>query len=80
MLYDLNTYFGFIDRLWLGFSYRNNRSFAGLVQFKINDQFRIAYTYEFDLGEISHYSNGSHGIMLRYELRKRVNVVNPLIF
>jgi type IX secretion system PorP/SprF family membrane protein len=80
LLYDLNTYFGFVDKVWLGFSYRNGRSVTGLIQFKLSDQFRIAYSYDFDLGELSRYSNGSHGIMLRYELKYKVNVVNPLIF
>lgn len=79
-LYDLNTYFSFSDKLWLGFSYRNSRSVSGLVQFRITEQFRVAYSYDFDLGELSKYSNGSHGIMLRYELRYKVNVVNPLDF
>ncbi len=79
-LYDLNTYVSFIDKFWLGLSYRNGRAISGLFQFKITDQFRIAYSYDFDLGELSHYSNGSHGIMLRYELRYKVNVVNPLVF
>ena len=79
-LYDLNTYFSFSDKLWLGFSYRNNRSVSGLFQFKITDQFRIAYSYDYELGELGRYSNGSHGIMLRFELRYKVNVDNPLEF
>jgi len=79
-LFDLNSYFSISDKLWLGLSYRNGRSVAGLVQFKLSEQFRIAYSYDFDLGELSRYSNGSHGIMLRYEMRYRVNVVNPLVF
>ena len=78
--YDLNAHFIFYDRLWLGASYRNSRSVAGLLQFAVNNQFRVAYTYDFDFSELRRYSNGSHEIMLSYEFRYKVNVVNPLVF
>jgi type IX secretion system PorP/SprF family membrane protein len=80
LLYDINAHFSFFDRLWVGASYRNNRSVAGLLQFAINNQLRVAYTYDFDFGRLGRYSNGSHEIMLRYEFRYKVDVVNPLIF
>ena len=80
LLYDINAHFSFFDRLWVGASYRNNRSIAGLLQFAINNQLRVAYTYDFDFGRLGRYSSGSHEIMLRYEFRYKVNVVNPLIF
>lgn len=80
LLYDINAHFNLSDRLWVGASYRNNRSLAGLLQFAINSQLKVAYTYDFDFGRLGRYSNGSHEIMLRYEFRYRVDVVNPLIF
>jgi len=78
--YDINTHFCFFDRFWLGASYRNNRSFAGLFQFQPNNQLRIAYTYDFGISKLGRYGNGSHEIMLRYEFRYKVDAVNPLIF
>ena len=80
ILFDLNAHFNYIDRFWAGASYRNGRSIAVLFQFQVNNQMRIAYNYDFDIGKIGGYSNGSHEIMLRYEFRYKVNVVNPLIF
>jgi type IX secretion system PorP/SprF family membrane protein len=80
LLYDINAHFSFFDRLWVGASYRSNRSVAGLLQFSVNNQLRVAYTYDFDFGKLGRYSNGSHEIMLRYEFRYKVDVVNPLIF
>lgn len=78
--YDINTHFCFFDRFWLGASYRNNRSFAGLFQFQPNNQLRIAYTYDFGISKLGRYSNGSHEIMLRYEFRYKVDALSPLIF
>jgi len=80
LLYDLNAHFNLFDRLWIGASYRSNRSVAALLQFAVNNQFRVAYTYDYDISKLGSYSYGSHEIMLRYEFRYKVDVVNPLIF
>jgi type IX secretion system PorP/SprF family membrane protein len=80
VLYDINAHINFLDRFWTGLSYRSGRSVAALFQFAVNNQFRIAYTYDFDFNKLSRYSNGSHEIMLRYEFKYKVEVVNPLIF
>lgn len=80
LLYDINMHFSLFDRLWTGLSYQSDRSVSALLQFAVNNQFRIGYTYDFDFGKLGRYSNGSHEVMLRYEFRYKVEVVNPLIF
>jgi type IX secretion system PorP/SprF family membrane protein len=80
LLVDLNAYVSLNDRIWAGASYRNGRSLGALCQFAINNQFRVAYTYDFDFGKLGQYSNGSHEIMIRYEFKYKVKVVNPLNF
>ncbi len=80
LLWDINLHVNFLKRFWAGGSYRNGRSFATLFQIQLNDQFRMAYTYDIDFGELNTYSNGSHEIMLRYEFKYKVNVMNPLGF
>jgi type IX secretion system PorP/SprF family membrane protein len=79
-LYDLNGHFNFNNRLWLGASYRSARSLGALIQIQVNNQFKLAYTYDYDTGKLGGYSNGSHEIMIRYEFRYKVNVVDPLVF
>ena len=80
LLYDFSAHFSLFDRLWLGATYRSTSSVNALCQFAINNQFKVAYSYEYDFGPIGTYNSGSHEIMLRYEFRYSVNVVNPLIF
>jgi type IX secretion system PorP/SprF family membrane protein len=80
ILIDLNAYVSYNDRVWGGVSYRNGRSLGALFQFAVNNQFRVAYTYDFDLGRLGRYSNGSHEIMLRYEFHYKVDAVSPLNF
>ena len=80
LLIDLNAYVSLNDRIWAGASYRNKRSLGMLFQFAVNNQFRIAYTYDFDFSTLGHYSNGSHEIMLRYEFHFKVDAISPLNF
>jgi type IX secretion system PorP/SprF family membrane protein len=80
LLYDASAHFILYDRLWMGATYRSTGSVTALAQFAINNQFKVAYSYDFDFGKLGTYSNGSHEVMLRYEFRYKVDVVNPLIF
>ena len=80
LMYDINVHFSLYDRLWTGLSYKNDRSVVALLQFSVNNQLKIGYTYDFDFGKIGRYSNGSHEVMLRYVFRYQVDVANPLIF
>ncbi|MFZ2285569.1 MAG: type IX secretion system membrane protein PorP/SprF [Bacteroidales bacterium] len=79
-LYDVSAHFIMNDRLWLGATYRSTSSVTALAQFAINNQFKVAYSYDFNFGTLGNYNNGSHEIMLRYEFRYKVDVINPLIF
>jgi type IX secretion system PorP/SprF family membrane protein len=80
LLFDVNLHLNLYDRFWAGLSYRNTKSLIALLQFAVVDQFKIAYSYDFDMGTLGRYSSGSHEIMLRYEFRYKVSVVNPLVF
>ncbi len=80
LLVDLNAYVSLNDRIWAGASYRNQRSAGVLFQIAVNNQFRVAYTYDIDFSTLGHYSNGSHEIMLRYEFHYKVDAISPLNF
>jgi type IX secretion system PorP/SprF family membrane protein len=80
LYYDLNAHFNLYDRFWVGASYRDKRSVTALFQFNLIPQLKVAYSYDFDIGKLGRYSNGSHEIMIRYELKYKVDVINPLIF
>ena len=80
LLVDFNGYVGLNGRIWVGASYRNKRSLGVLFQLAVNNQFRIAYTYDIDFGSLAQYSNGSHEIMIRYEFHYKVDAISPLNF
>ena len=80
VLVDLNAYVSLNDRIWAGVSYRNKRSLGALFQIAVNNQLRFAYTYDFDLGTLGHYSNGSHEVMVRYIFHYKVDAISPVNF
>ena len=63
---DLNASFVFMDRLWLGASYRLEDSFDLLAQFQLTDQLKAALAVDFTLSELNNYSPGSFELMLEY--------------
>jgi len=70
----------FNDRIWLGASYRIKDAVAGIMELKITDQLNLGYAYDYSLGEISKFQNGSHEILLRYEFTYKIKTPSPRYF
>lgn len=56
------------DKLELGTSYRYKESIAFIGAFFVSKHLRIGYAYDYSIGELSTYNNGSHEIMLLFDL------------
>lgn len=60
------------EKVWLGAVYRHN-SFMGLnAMYQITPSLKLGYAYDYTLTKLQNYSNGSHELMLSYDLRKMV--------
>jgi type IX secretion system PorP/SprF family membrane protein len=77
---DYNAQINLKDRIWIGIGYRNKNMLIGMFQCQINYQLRMAYSYDFDLGSIGRYRNGSHEIVLNYIFKYARNVRGPRQF
>jgi type IX secretion system PorP/SprF family membrane protein len=94
---DLTGYIVLNKRVWLGTSYRTGASIwnksnlqsgldetdaaAAIAQFYINDHFRIGYSFDFTLGKLANYQNGSHELSLSISFPgKKQRVVSPRYF
>ena len=63
--YEANTNVIFENgEYWLGLSYRYNDAIVGLLGLKVHKSIKIAYSYDFDTGDIKLYNSGSHEIMI----------------
>lgn len=55
--------------LYLGTSYRIDDAIGAFMDFQVLPNFRVGYAFEYTLSDLQDYSNGSHEILLIYELR-----------
>lgn len=80
--YDLNCNLILLSegQLWIGTSYRVNDAVVGLLEFQLNNELRLGYSYDYTLGPLQKYSSGSHEFMLRYEFKYIVKAKTPRFF
>jgi type IX secretion system PorP/SprF family membrane protein len=67
MQYDINLQYEYMRKYGVGLSYRSSKEILGIVSYQLTSELKMAYAYEFNLGEIGSYSSGSHEIMLIYK-------------
>lgn len=94
---DISTNFLINKIFWIGATYRtavpvwnkaalqNNLStpdaLVGLAQVYINDQFRIGYSYDFNMTKLATYQNGTHELSIGITFgRRRERVLSPRYF
>ncbi|MCX7548764.1 type IX secretion system membrane protein PorP/SprF [Xanthomarina sp. F1114] len=81
IIVDLSANFMIHDVLRLGASYRWDDSVSGLVGFQISPQLMIGYAYDYTTTEIQDFNNGTHEIMLRFDLiSKEKQLKSPRFF
>lgn len=94
---DVSANFLLAQTLWLGTSYRTGvKSFnksalttnlsdydaiAGIVQYYINDRLRIGYSFDYNVGKLASFQNGSHELSIGITFsRRREKVLSPRYF
>jgi type IX secretion system PorP/SprF family membrane protein len=66
--WDLTATAIFLDRFWLGVSFRNEDSVAGIFQLNVNNQLRLGYSYDVGVSKLSSRTRGSHEISMSYDI------------
>lgn len=66
--FDLNASFLIHDRLWLGASYRSDRSLVVISEFNVTDYIRAGYSFDYGLNELQDHHNGSHEVFVGFDL------------
>jgi type IX secretion system PorP/SprF family membrane protein len=77
---DVNFLTEFYSRLKVGVSYRSKEAIYGILQFGINEQLQIGYSYDHSLTAIRKYQNGSHEVSIRYLFKFKTNTVDVKSF
>jgi type IX secretion system PorP/SprF family membrane protein len=70
----------FDDLIWIGALYKSSRDISVLLEIQVGSKIKIGYAYDYSTSEIAKFSNGSHEIMIRYELMFKSRVISPYYF
>ena len=65
---DVNASVLLYETLWVGASYRSERTVVFITELLLGKGFRIGYSYDAFLNEYNAYFKGSHEIMVGYDL------------
>ncbi len=74
--FDLNAKIQYQDLLWLGFSYRYQDGFAGMLGVNISSTVSLGYSYDYTTTQLNTVSSGTHEIVIGFLWRKNKNNSN----
>jgi len=77
---DLNASLVFMERVWVGLSYRLEDSVNGLFQFQFTDQVKGAVAIDFTLSELNNFAPVSFELMAQYTMIKAKGQVENIRF
>lgn len=69
---DANLSFLFFDRFLVGASYRLDDSFDAMFEMQVTNMLRIGYAYDFTTSELNKYNDGTHEIMIGYDISSSI--------
>lgn len=68
LIVDVNLNALYNDKVEFGLGYRLNDAFVAMINFRATENFRIGYSYDYTSTRLNEFSNGSHEILLLYDL------------
>jgi type IX secretion system PorP/SprF family membrane protein len=77
LAFDVNMKLAFRDRFWIGASYRNQDSVAGLLGLNISSLINISYAYDYTTSALRTVSNGTHEIVIGIMLNNKDREIAP---
>jgi type IX secretion system PorP/SprF family membrane protein len=77
---DANLKLLYLDKFWLGGSYREQETFVVLAGVNLSNLLQVGYSYDLGSRGMSQYSHGSHEVVVGILLRNRDKIFNPSDF
>lgn len=74
--FNLKTYFK--KNYWLGVSYRSSKDICAMIGVKFN-KFYVGYAFDYTTSQIKNYSNGSHEILIGFNIKEGANKGSSLL-
>jgi len=69
--FETNIKLQYLDKLWVGASYRYKDGFAGMVGINVSNTFNVGYSYDYTTSRLNNYSKGTHEFVVGFLLGNR---------
>ncbi|HQZ74026.1 MAG TPA: type IX secretion system membrane protein PorP/SprF [Chitinophagaceae bacterium] len=56
----------YLDRLWIGGSYRHKDGYAGMMGLNVSNIFHVGYSYDYTTSRLNNFSKGTHEVLLGF--------------
>ncbi len=73
--YDINANLFIKQIVWVGISYRMGDSIDGLLEWNINDQLALGYSYGYPTSDLAAVQWGTHEVVLNYRFKRDKRVI-----
>jgi type IX secretion system PorP/SprF family membrane protein len=73
--YDINANLLIKEIVWVGVSYRMKDAIDGLIEFNINRQLSIGYSYGYPISKLVAYQSGTHEVLVSYRLKRNKDIM-----
>lgn len=78
--FDFTANFLLGEKVWLGAMYRTNDTFGAIAQWIFDNKLRIGYSFDFTNSGLQHFNNGTHEVMVSYEVGIKRKWSKPRMF
>jgi len=78
--FDFTANFLLGEKVWLGAMYRTGDAFGLIAQWIFDKKLRIGYSFDFTTSELQNFNNGTHEVMVSYEIKTKREYSNPRMF
>ena len=78
--FDVNVNLLMFDKIGVGFAYRFQDSADAILQYKLNNQFKIAAGFDFTVSGLQESAPSSYEVLMQYELKYENNGIHNIRF
>ena len=68
---ETNVKLQYLDKLWIGASYRYEDGFAGMVGINVSNTFNFGYSYDYTTSRLNNFSKGTHEFIVGFLIGNR---------
>jgi type IX secretion system PorP/SprF family membrane protein len=76
----VNANFLYQEKLSFGLGYRYKEALSAMAGFEVFPNLKVGYAYDFGINDFNEYHNGSHEILLKFNLEGSSSAKNSLTF